>query len=259
MIEIFAKHFSLRIRPKKLHTIKLQNVIYRSIHCQCFADNYSLTSSLQLMIYDCTWSEIHSQPFLVTFVILKKASNETKYIACTSISICDNVGRKIFSRAKSFREDLATEKKSAYEQSRIDSDCKIANAHQRQVQQKYTSGVYMHAMNLLCVYIKRHSPSTRDNAADAAVSHTYTYIACIFSCDVWLPSRKRFQRTTRNLKQHLKAPLRSFFPLSRLFFPDAISHVRFINRFPRLGKTRGLFFRRLYSRLLIFIFWQARG
>lgn len=111
MIEIFAKHFSLRIRPKKLHTIKLQNVIYRSIHCQCFADNYSLTSSLQLMIYDCTWSEIHSQPFLVTFVILKKASNETKYIACTSISICDNVGRKIFSLARRVSERILRQKK----------------------------------------------------------------------------------------------------------------------------------------------------
>lgn len=35
----------------------------------------------------------------------------------------------------------------------------------------------MHAMNLLCVYIKRHSPSTRDNAADAAVSLTRIHIS----------------------------------------------------------------------------------
>lgn len=110
---------------------------------------------------------------------------------------------------------------------------------------------------LSSVYIKRHSPSTRDNTAMRRVAsrRCLTYISLAFSHVTFDYRRVNAFNQQRAISTTPQGS--SSFFLSRDYSFPMQSHVRFVNSFPRLGKTR-LFFHRLYSQLLIFFLYQAR-
>lgn len=143
------------------------------------------------------------------------------------------------SDAKNFREAVARQEKA-----RIYNRTSIVNIAK--------SLMHGDEYSPLCIlYIKRHSPSLRDNATmrrgDCLVCISLAFSRMTFDHRVVF---KRFQRTTRapNDTSRLLSPF--FFTTSRLLFSDVIPYVCFINHPPR--EMRGFFSRRFYSRLLIF-------
>jgi len=107
----------------------------------------------------------------------------------------------IYSTEETLREILADEKFLTESRDRKEynhtSIAGIAKSLMHGVVQNYTADTTRNTSgesSSACTYIKQHSLSLREIIRRWRLSHVY--IACIFSCDVWSPSCKRFQRTT---------------------------------------------------------------
>lgn len=163
---------------------------------------------------------------------------------------------KKYSNAQNFREAIATGK-SAYIQLYIDSQYyKIANTR-RGIRRKYTQT----ASILFCVYIKRHSPSPRDNATMRRVA---AIVSCIYRLHflAWrlttVSCLNSFSEQHPLLTTLQGSSLRSFFTTSRLLFSDVIPHVCFINHPPAARGNARFLFSTFSFAAINFFFYQAR-